>query len=232
MRSLLLALAVTPALALAAPQQAAGAPPPGDPASADARVKRLRLARAVGLAEALDLDEPGALRARDVLARFDEKKAPLRKQVRDDLRTLRDAARGDTAAGAHVDAALKRLRDAREKLGALDAERRAELTKGSTPEKRARAALFLARFRAAAVRMGRGAGRPWRGGERGRGGPGRLGGPDDPAVPPGPPQPGRGGGPGHGPGMGPPPGYGPSDRDALSRYETPELEADDWFSGE
>jgi hypothetical protein len=146
-----------PVVAAAAPQ---GAPPEAgrDRGRRERVQKRLRVARAVGLAEALDLDATAALRLRDVLARYDERRAPLREQLRGAVQIVRDAARGDGAAAAQVDPALQRARDARAKLQQLDAQMLDELAKGLPPEKKARAALFLATFhhRAAHVAMHRG----------------------------------------------------------------------------
>jgi hypothetical protein len=165
---LTLALALLPALALAAPQQQATPPagPGDDPAALDRAAKRLRVARTVGLAEALDLDDASALKVRDTLAQFDQKRAPLRQQLRDAGRILRDAARGDAAAAGQVDAALQKMRDARAQLQQLDAQMVTQVTQGMAPEKKARAALFLARFHERAPHM------MMRGGEGGMG-PGR-----------------------------------------------------------
>ncbi len=96
MKKLTLMLALAPALALAAQQQ--GAQQRGQDGDTPARQeqvqKRMRLARTLGLAEALDLDEAGALKMRDLIAKYDDRRTPLRKQVRDAVRTLRDAAQG------------------------------------------------------------------------------------------------------------------------------------------
>ena len=144
-------LIIVPSLALAAP--------PSGPGGADAgqRVermqKRMRLARLLGLAEALDLDDAATLRARDVLARFDAKVAPLRKQLRDGFHILRDAANGDSAAAAQVEATLKALRETRDKLQSATMDMFQELTQGLTPEKKARAAIFLVHFQEHAARM-------------------------------------------------------------------------------
>jgi hypothetical protein len=154
MKTLALMLALTPALALAAPQ----GPPAGSAAGPDARraeymQKRMRLARTLGLAEALDLDEAGAMKLRDTMARFDQRRAPIAEQIRDDMRVLHDAARGDKAAAGKVDSALKSLREARSQMLNLRAEMLGPITKGLSPEKKARAALFLGHFRERAGRM-------------------------------------------------------------------------------
>src|SRR5689334_4845785 len=119
-RTWMIVATLLPALAAAAPQPPA--PPAGAPEQGrnERLEKRMRVARTVGLAEALDLDAQGALRVRDVLARYDERRAPLRDQLRSAVRIVRDAARGDQAAAAQLDPALQRARDARAKLQQLD----------------------------------------------------------------------------------------------------------------
>jgi hypothetical protein len=190
MKKLALVLTLAPALALAQASGAAAPPPgkgpppgraqgagapPDDATRLQRQQKRMRLAATLGLAEALDLDDAGALRVRDVLARYGEKRQPIQRQIRDSVRTLRDAAQGDTAAGAQVDAALKRLQDARAQRQALDQEMLQQLTQGLSPDKKARAALFLARFRERASRMAmRGGPGGWHGGSGGMG-PGHMG---------------------------------------------------------
>jgi hypothetical protein len=222
MRKLAVVLALAPALALAEPQATPSPPGRGagagvrtdDPGHRERAEKRLRIARTVGLADALDLDEAGALRVRETLTRFDERRAPLRHQIQDSVRILRDAARGDTAAAAQVDNALARLRDARAQLQQVNAESLAQLTQGMPPQKKARAALFLARFQARAPRA-----------MMMQGGPG------------GPGQPGHGSGPSRGEGPGTGPGMSPG-RLALHGAPLPEMaepfpdEEDDWFADE
>ncbi len=219
MKKLALMLALLPGLALAAPQGAPArgaadkAAGPDDPARLAQMQKRMRIARTLGLAEALDLDDAGAMRARDVLARFDERRAPLRKQLRDNVRVLHDAARGDKDAAPQVDSALQRLRDARNQLQNLNTEMFQQLTQGLSPEKKARAALFLARFHEREHRMsirGPGAGH----GPHGRGGQGAMmmegGGDMHPGFEPG-----------HGPMAG--------ERQAMMMGEGPEPESEEWF---
>lgn len=174
MRKLTLLAVLLPALAAAATQPAPNA---DRGPRADRMQKHMRLARAIGLAEALDLDDAAALRVRDVLARYDEKRAPLREQARASLRVLRDAAHGDQAAAGQVDASLQRVREARTKLQQLDVQMLDELAKGLTPERKARAALFLATFHHGARHFGMmsGGGRGRGMGGRGMGGP--MGGP-------------------------------------------------------
>jgi len=179
MKKLTLMLALAPALALAAPQQSAqqrGQDTGDNPARQEQVQKRMRLARTLGLAEALDLDEAGALKMRDLIAKYDDRRAPLRKQVRDSVRILRDAAQGDQAAAGNVDAAIKNLRGAHSQLQGLNEELFQQMTQGLSPQKKARAALFLARFRERETRMVRMHGQGHGGGPgMMRGGPGGPG---------------------------------------------------------
>jgi len=153
MRKTLVALMALPALALAEPNknppQAGQA---GQPGSWDqARVeKRMRLARTLGLAEVLDLDTAQALKLDDTLGKFDERRKAARKQASDASEVLRGAARGTATpkpGAADVDAAISKLLDARAQLQAIDRDMLQAITRGLAPEQKARAALFLGRFR-------------------------------------------------------------------------------------
>ncbi len=162
-----LALLLAPSLALA---QGAPPPPPKAPDAPTGRLeqspehwermeRRIRLARALGLAEALDLDEAQAAKMNDVMVSYDAKRKPLLEQIRGQVKVLRDAARpargskdakappADPKLAAAVDQAMAGIFDARSQLLALDREMLQTLSKGLGPEKKARMALFFARFR-------------------------------------------------------------------------------------
>jgi Spy/CpxP family protein refolding chaperone len=117
--------------------------------------KRMRLARSLGLAEALDLDEAEAARMNAVMSGFDARRKVVLQQIRGDVRLLRDAARvrpdgapaGNGPDTAAVEGAVQRIFDARVTLVGLDREMFQALAKGLTPEKEARMALFFAQFR-------------------------------------------------------------------------------------
>jgi hypothetical protein len=191
---------------LAALAQGAGAaqkpgatPAPG--AGADSRPsrdpermeKRMRLARTLGLAEALDLDAPQALKLGETIARFDDRRLAARTQMREAQAVLRRAAMGEKVQPAEVDQAIQKALDSRAQLQAVDRETVAEVTKGLTPDKKARAVLFLSKFHG---RFGPG----MHGGGMGPGGMGPGMGPHE----------GRGRGPRRGGfGMGPGGGEGP-----------------------
>lgn len=115
----------------------------GDPEKME---KRMRLARTLGLAEALDLEPAQALKLGEAVARFDERRLTLHKQVRDAREVLRRAARGEQVPPAEVDQAIQRALEARTQLQAIDRDVVATVTKDLSPEKKARAVLFLDRF--------------------------------------------------------------------------------------
>lgn len=147
--ALLLVAAAAPALAAAQGQAPGPGPGNGPPAEVRERIeRRLRMARSLGLAEALDLDEAGTARLNAILAPFDARRRALLDGVRGDVRTLRHAARkGDPRALAAVDGAVQRLFEARAAVVALDQEMFAAAAKGLPPEQVARMALFFAQFR-------------------------------------------------------------------------------------
>jgi Heavy-metal resistance len=142
------------AAVLAAPLAALAAPP-GPAPDRDARreemrdrmERRMRVARTIQLADALDLDEAQALKLREVVNRFHEKRRPLQQQARDAAETLRKAARGDAAAQKGVDDAIRKLREVRSQIVALNDEMFTAVAKDLPPDKKARAALAMARMR-------------------------------------------------------------------------------------
>jgi hypothetical protein len=108
--------------------------------------KQLRLARVLGLAEELELDSQQALKLDETLRKFDERRRPLREQVRESADILERAADGDSAALGQVEQAAQRAFDARAQLAALDREMYQTLSRDLPPQKRAKLALFMARF--------------------------------------------------------------------------------------
>jgi hypothetical protein len=155
--ALLVALA---APGLAAPQGPPPGPgpgagpggPPDGPAGRGAwgerTERRLRLARSLGLAEALELDEAQTARMNAVMAPFDARRKAVLEGVAADVRTLRQAARkADPKALAAVDGAVQRIFEARAANLGIDREMFAALSRDMPPEKVARMALFFARFR-------------------------------------------------------------------------------------
>jgi ribosomal protein L13E len=169
MRKLLITLLLFPVLALAEgmpKDKTAGAPDAQRGPDAERMVKRMRLARTLGLAEALDLDAAQALKLGDVMAKFDDRRKAVHQQAVEANEVLRKAARGDKASFGDVDGAISKLLDARTQMATIDKEGLATITKDLTPEQKARAALFLGRFRqrieqhVMRARMGMGGGMP------------------------------------------------------------------------
>jgi hypothetical protein len=149
-----------PGVAGPPPSAAAGAPdapPPGTGAAAGKEPwgprmeKRMRLARALGLAEALDLEPAQVARMDEVLKGFDARRKPVLEKLRADAKALRGAAGDAKATAKQVDDLVARMFAERGQMMALDQEMYAAVGKDLSPEKRARMALFFARFRA---RMG------------------------------------------------------------------------------
>jgi hypothetical protein len=141
-RMTVLTVALLPFLTLAAPPEADAQ---RESERAERQERRHRTMRVLGLAEELELDTAQALRLDETLRKFDERRRPLREQVRESARILRSAAEGDAAAASQVDAAAQRAFDARAQLAALDRELFQALSKDLPPQKKARLALFLAR---------------------------------------------------------------------------------------
>jgi hypothetical protein len=108
--------------------------------------RRMRLARTLGLAEALDLDAPQALKLGDTLAKFDERRLAAHQQLREAHRVLRDAADAEKPTAHEVDGAIQKALDARAQLAAIDRETLQAVSKELSPAQRARAVLFLDRF--------------------------------------------------------------------------------------
>lgn len=149
-RVAVLSLALLPALAVAQPEpkkaeraeMRAGA---RDGERLERMEKRQRLRQVLELSDALELDNAQALKMEETLRRFDERRRPLREQVREAARILLLASKGDSAALPQVDGAAQRAFEARERIAALDKEMYQALAKELPPEKRALLALTLAR---------------------------------------------------------------------------------------
>ncbi|WP_052313220.1 hypothetical protein [Corallococcus coralloides] len=141
---------MTWALAFALPMMAIAQPGPREPGARDAdrmarAEQRQRLRQVLELADTLELDSAQALKMDETLRRFEDRRRPLREQVRDSARILHLASRGDSAALGQVDSAAQKVFDARAQIAALDRELYQALAKDLTPEKRARLAVVMAR---------------------------------------------------------------------------------------
>ncbi|RKH69326.1 hypothetical protein [Corallococcus aberystwythensis] len=141
---------MTWALAFALPVVALAQPMAKEPGARDtermARAEqRQRLRQVLELADTLELDSAQALKMDETLRRFEDRRRPLREQVRDSARILHQASRGDSAALSQVDAAAQKAFDARAQIAALDRELYQALAKDLSPQKRAKLAMVMAR---------------------------------------------------------------------------------------
>lgn len=159
MKKLILAAVLAPALTLAqgpgpgpgagqgqGPGQGRGLAWKQDPKMQEKVERRMKLARTLGLAEALDLDARKALELGDLMAKQDDRRVAIRKQMRDAHDVLRKAADGEKVTAQEVDQAIQKGLDARAQLAAVEKETLQAIIKDLNPEQRARAVLFLDRF--------------------------------------------------------------------------------------
>ena len=153
-------------LAVAGAAQAAGKKAP-DPAAADARAGQLdsqaQMMMTLQLAEALELDDAATLKLRQSIAQWDAQRAPLRQQMFEQAQVLRRAAKGDTTAYGQVDQAIQKVITLRTQIHQVDQQMFQQLSQGLTPQKKAKLALAIARFKETTRGMMRGG----RGGARG-----------------------------------------------------------------
>jgi Spy/CpxP family protein refolding chaperone len=152
MRGLVFALAVAPLGALALPSDQPAAPAktqaaPADRSSEAFGPKRLRLARSLGLAVALDLEEDQAGQMRALMAKYDARCRPLRRRHLEASRLVRRIAHGERATASVTDAAVREALDLEAQIGQVHREMFEELSSGLSPRQRARAAVFFAAFR-------------------------------------------------------------------------------------
>jgi hypothetical protein len=176
MKSLFAAVLMLSAVASAAPPAAARPPPPGassapqqnDDAAGrrEEHEKRVRMMLVVGIAEALSLTEAEALKMGDKIKGFEERRRPVRTQLHESMKLLKNASDGDPVALTQVDAAVQRVLDGRQQMAALDKEMFAGLSQGLSPQKRAQLAIFLAKFHQGMGKRGGGDGHGRRGGGR------------------------------------------------------------------
>ncbi len=122
--------------------------PPGDgPGPAGEQwQKRTQLMRTLAIADALELDDAATLKLRSRLAAFEEKRAPVQREMMEQTVVLRRAAKGDTTAFAQVDGAIQKVLALRAQLEQLDRGLFNELSAGLPPQKKARLALAMARL--------------------------------------------------------------------------------------
>ena len=123
-----------------------GGPRPDDGPGSEEWQKRARLVRTLAIADALELDDAATLKLRDRLSRFEDKRAPIHRQLMEETLVLRRAAKGDTTAFAEVDGAIQKVLALRAQLEQMDKDLFTELSAGLSPQKKARLALAMARL--------------------------------------------------------------------------------------
>lgn len=107
------------------------------------KAKEMHLKAVVTISEALELKEADALKLSEKLKGFEERRRPLRLTMFTAMKAVRDAADGDAAALATIDANVATVLDGRAQMAALDKELYASLAQGLTPQKKARLAMAL-----------------------------------------------------------------------------------------
>src|SRR5262249_15050268 len=155
-------------LSLAGAAQAAGnGKKAADPAAAEARTaqmdSRAQMMMTLQLSEALELDDAGTLKLRQTIAQWDAQRAPLRQQMFDQAQVLRRAAKGDTTAYGQVDQAIQKIISLRSQMHQIDQQMFQQLSQGLSPQKKAKLARAIARFKETKREMMHGG----RGGARG-----------------------------------------------------------------
>jgi hypothetical protein len=119
---------------------------PPSPEQVEARERQVRMMMVVAISEALELNEAEALKMSERLKGLEGKRRPVRQQMGEAMKALKDAAEGDQAALAQVDANVQRVLDGRAQMAALDKELFQQLSQGLAPQKKAKLALALGRL--------------------------------------------------------------------------------------
>lgn len=133
-------------LAVSAGPRGAGGRLGDNEESSEDRGRKAHMMAVVGIAEALGLNETDALKMSEKLKTFETKRRPLREGMREAMKGLHAATEGDATALAQVDANVQKVLDGRAQLATIDKEMFTTLAQGQSPEKRAKLALFMARF--------------------------------------------------------------------------------------
>ncbi len=108
--------------------------------------RKSRMMAVVGIAEALELNEADALKLSEKLKVIEDRRRPVREAMGEAMRSIKAGAEGDPTALAAVEQQVARLLDGRAQMAALDKEMFTQLSAGQTPQKKAKLALFLAKF--------------------------------------------------------------------------------------
>jgi hypothetical protein len=140
------AFAGPPAVERGGPGKWGGGNPERREERMEAREREVRLMYVVAISEALELNEADAIKLSEKLKVVEDRRRPLRQQMGEAMKSLKDAADGDQAALAQVDANVQRVLDGRAQMAAMDKELFTTLGQGLAPQKRAKLALTLARL--------------------------------------------------------------------------------------
>ncbi len=136
----------------------------------EGRERRARMMMVVAISEALELNEAEALKLSERLKGVEEKRRPLRQQMGQAMKALRDASDGDQAALAQVDANVQRVLDGRAQMATMDKELFTQLSQGLSAQRKAKLALVLGRMHQELRGGGHKDGRGLHGGRRHGGG--------------------------------------------------------------
>ncbi len=147
MKRALLAACLVSSMAFAGAKGGAGKWAGGDRAERQEELSRKsRMMAVVGIAEALELSDADALKLSEKLKGLEERRKPIRDSMTDAMRAIKAAADGDATALATIDQDVIRLLDGRTQMAVLDKEMFTQLSVGQTPLKKAKLAMFLAKF--------------------------------------------------------------------------------------
>lgn len=108
--------------------------------------RKARVMRLLAITEVLDLSDAAALQLEKKMEAYDARRRPLQDTIMQGVELLRRAAHGDATAYSQVDATLKKMVATRSQLHAIDFEMFQEISKGLSPQQRARLALVMARL--------------------------------------------------------------------------------------
>lgn len=142
-------LLMTSSLALAAPDDKTGPARWNGKDETTARTefaRRARLKYVVEIAEALDLNEAEALKLSDKIKGIEDRRQPIRQDMREAMKAVKAAAEGDTAALPQVDANIQKVLDGRAQMAVMDKELFTLLAKDLSPQQRAKLAVVLAKI--------------------------------------------------------------------------------------
>jgi hypothetical protein len=148
MRKTMVGAAAAVVLCLAQTASAQAAPQKEAKAQANAALqeRRVRMLATVGIAEALELSDGEALKLSETFRVFEERKRPIRQATGQAMKHIKAAAEGDTVAQAQIDTHVKTVLEGRAQLAQIDRELFTALSVGQSAQKKAKLAIFIAKF--------------------------------------------------------------------------------------